>query len=168
MKTRRTRGSNPKADRGRNWCDEEVLLLISVWSDDVIQAELEGCHWNQHIFHQMSDELSKHEYERRWEKCKDKIKKFKQEYKEVVDDNTETGRKRKTFRFLKEIDAVLGYRPATKLPAVVPCGKPCGKPCSVVESDEESDVEEEISREASLADDVTSTVIEVCTLLFSV
>ena len=154
----------PKADRGRNCCDKEVLLLISVWSDDVNQAELEGCHRNQHIFQKMSDELAKHGYERRWEKCRDKIKKLKQEYKEVVDNNTETGRKRKTFRFFKEMDAVLGHRPATKPPSIVSSGKPC----SVVESDEESDVEEEISRAASLADDGTITVIEVCILLFCV
>ena len=151
----------PKADRGRNWCDEEVLLLISVWSDDVIQAELEGCHRNQHIFQKMSDELAKHGYERRWEKCRDKIKKLKQEYKEVVDNNTETGRKRKTFRFFKEVDAVLGHRPATKPPAIVSSAKPC----SVLESDQESDVEEETSRDASLGGDDTSTVNEVCIYL---
>ena len=154
----------PKVDRGQNRSVEEVLLLISMWSDNVIQAELEGCHQNQHIFQKMADELAKHGYERRWEKCRDKIKKLKQEYKEVVDNNTETGRKRKTFRFFKEMDAVLGHRPATKPPAVVSSGKPC----SVLESDEESDVEEEISREESLGGDGTSTVNEVCVLPLAV
>ena len=38
--------TSPKADRGRNWCDEEVRALIDVWSDDVIQAELDGTHRN--------------------------------------------------------------------------------------------------------------------------
>ena len=89
----------PKADKKWNWCYEEVLLLISVWFNDVIQAEVEGCHWNQHNFQKISDELSKHGYERRWEKFRDKIKKLKQEYKELVDNATETRRKRKTFRF---------------------------------------------------------------------
>ena len=64
MKTRRGHDEHeeampPKADRERNWCDEEVPLLISVWCDDVIQDEVEGCHRNQHIFQKMSDELAK-------------------------------------------------------------------------------------------------------------
>ena len=154
----------PKADRGQNWCDEEVLLLISVWSDDVIQAELEGCHRNQHTYQKMSDEVAMHGYERRWEKCRDKIKKLKQEYKEVINNNTEMGRKRKTFRFFKETDAVLGHRPATKPPTIVSSAKPS----SVSDSDQESDVEEETSTEASLGGDGTSTVNEVCILPLAV
>ena len=52
--------TSPKADQGRNWCDEEVRALISVWSDDVIQGELEGTHRNQHVYKKMLAELEKH------------------------------------------------------------------------------------------------------------
>ena len=43
-------------------------------------------------------------------KCKDKIKKLKLEYKEVVDINTGRRSKRKTFRYFKKLDAVLGHK----------------------------------------------------------
>ena len=86
-----------KHDRGRNWCDEEVRALISVWSDDVIQGELEGTHRNQHVYKKMSAELEKRGYHRSWEKCREKVKKLKQEYKKIVDNNNETGKKRKKF-----------------------------------------------------------------------
>ena len=90
----------PKANRGRNWSDEEVHCLISVWSDDVVQAELEGCHRNQHVYQRMADELRKHGYDRSWEKCREKVKKLKKDYKDVIDNNTETGRRREMFKFL--------------------------------------------------------------------
>ena len=76
--------TSPKADRGRNWCDEEVRALISVWSDSVSQGELEGTHRNQHMYKKMSAELEKRGYHRSWEKCRDQVKKLKQKYKKVV------------------------------------------------------------------------------------
>ena len=115
-------------------------------------------------FSEMADELSKHGYERRWEKCRDKITKLKQKYKELVDNNSEMEKKRKMFKFYKEMDAVLGHRPATKAPAV----GLAGKPISVLDSGEESDVENEESRDGSLADAYTNSVLEVSRLLFSV
>ena len=83
--------TSPKPDRGRNWSDSEVRALISVWSDDVIQAELAGAHRNQHVY-KMSAELEKLGCRITWDKCRDKVKKLKQEYKKVVDNNNETGR----------------------------------------------------------------------------
>ena len=92
-----------KADKGQNWCNEEVLLLTSVWSNSIIQFELEGCHRNQHacIYPKMSNELAKHGYERRWEKCRNKIKKLKQEYKEVANNTLKRERRGSRPDFLR-------------------------------------------------------------------
>ena len=125
--------ASPKPDRGRNWCDEEIRALISVWSDDIIQAELGGTHRNQHVYKKMSAELKKLGYHRTWDKCRDKVKKLKQDYKKVVDNNNETGRKRETFKFLKEMDAVLGHRPSITPPVTISSAK----------IDEETDEEEQ-------------------------
>ena len=122
-----------KPDRGCNWSDKEIRALISVWSDDVIQAELEGAHRNQHVYKKMSAELGKLGYRRTWDKCRDKVKKLKQEYKKVVDNNNETGRKRKTFKFMEEMDAVLGHRPSITPPVTVSSAK----------SDQETNEEEQ-------------------------
>ena len=84
-------------------------------------------------FQKMSDELAKHGYEWRLEKCKDKIKKLKHEYKEVVDNNNETGRKRKTFRFLRRWMLCWVIDQQRSPPAI----ESSAKPCSVLESDQE-------------------------------
>ena len=126
--------TSPKADRGHNWCDEEVRAFISVWSDDVIQGELEGTHRNQHVYKKMSAELEKCGYRRSWDKCRDKVKKLEQEYKKVVDNNNETGRKRRTFKFMEEMDVVLGHRPAIIPPVTI---------SSSATSDQETDEEEQ-------------------------
>ena len=54
----------PKQDRGRNWSDEEVLQLIAIWSDDIIQGELDGCCRNQHVFKKMAESLKEKGFER--------------------------------------------------------------------------------------------------------
>ena len=150
-----------KADRGRNWTDEETLVLISVWSDDVVQTELEGCYRNQHVFQKMSDELKKQGYKRSWEKCREKVKKLKKQYKEVIDNNKETGRKRKTFKYFTEMDGVLGHRPAIRPPVVISSS---GKSSSFLDSGEESSVEEleeTQSIEVPISEISTSSVVEV-------
>ena len=150
----------PKQDRGRNWSDEEIRALISVWSDDVIQAELEGTHRNQHVYKKMSAELEKLGYRRTWDKCRDKVKKLKQEYKKVVDNNNETGRKRKTFKFMEEMDAILGHRPSITPPVTI----------SSTKTDQESDEEDQDvwSDDAGIEDSSTtgqvSMFLDVCCL----
>ena len=101
-------------ERGRNWTEEEVYELIDVWSDDIIQSQLEGSQRNQHVYKKISQKLQEKGYERTWDQCRQKMKKLRKDYKDVVDNNGETGRKRKTFKYFDEIDAVLGCRPATR------------------------------------------------------
>ena len=38
------------ATRGQTWSDEEVLALLDIWSDETVQAELEGAYKNDHVF----------------------------------------------------------------------------------------------------------------------
>ena len=104
-----------------------------MWSDEVLQAELDGVHRNQHVYKKMSAELAKRGYHRTWDKCRDKVKKLKQDYKKVVDNNNETGRKRKTFKYLEELDAVLGHRLSITPPVTI----------SSTKSDQDRDEEEQ-------------------------
>ena len=77
-------------NRCRNWCEEEIRALISVWTDDIIQAEFGGTHRNQHVYKKISAEQEKLGYRRTWDKCRDKVKTLKHDYKKVVDNNNET------------------------------------------------------------------------------
>ena len=101
-------------DRGKNWSNEEVYELIEVWSDDTIQEQLEGSHRNQQVYKKISKTLAEKGYTRTWDQCRQKVKKLRKDYKDVVDNNSETGHKRKTFK------GILGSRPATK-PSITIC-----------------------------------------------
>ena len=57
-------------------------------------------------------------YERDWHQCRNKIKNLKKEYRQVKDHNGQTGRGRKVCKFYRELDSILGHRPAS-VPAVL-------------------------------------------------
>ena len=83
--------------------------MISIWSEDNIQAQLEGCKRNHEVYTKISQELSVAGYTRTYEQCRDKLKKLKAEYKKIHD-------KRKDY--YDAMDGVLGQKPSTQ-PAVV-------------------------------------------------
>ena len=94
----------------RNWSDKETLELIPLWSDDVVQEELEGRR-NKDVYQRRCAKLHEKGFERNISQCREKVKKLK---KTVVDNNTVTGRKRKTCKFYEELDRILGVKPAKK------------------------------------------------------
>lgn len=101
------------------WTDEETLKLIELWSEETIQVQLEGCKRNMHVYQKISRELGVAGYERTAIQCRDKLKKLRAEYKKVKDNNDETGRRRKKFKFYDELNEVLGCKPATCPPVVI-------------------------------------------------
>ena len=103
-----------------NWSDEEVYKLIEVWSDDTIQDQLEGSHRNQQVYKKISETLAQKGYTRTWDQCRQKVKNLRKNYKDVVENNSETGRKHKIFKYFDEMGAILGSRPATK-PSIMIC-----------------------------------------------
>ena len=104
--------------RGSSWSDNEVRALISIWGEDRIQEELDGAVRNQAIFSSIAKKMEEKGYDRDWLQCRNKIKNFKKEYRQIKDHNGQTGRGRKTCKFYKELDGILGHRPAS-VPAVV-------------------------------------------------
>ena len=73
------------------WSKEETLKLISIWSDDTVQSQLEGCRRNSDVYRKIAKELTEAGYTRALEQCRDKMKKLKAEYKKVKDKRNETG-----------------------------------------------------------------------------
>ena len=67
-----------------NWTREETFKLISLWSEDVIQEQLEGCRRNRSVYSRLAENLHKAGFSRTLEQCRDKIKKLKGEYKKSV------------------------------------------------------------------------------------
>ncbi len=104
---------------GSNWSDEETLKLIEIWSEDGIQAQLEGCKRNKVIYDKIARQMTVAGFERTAEQCRDKVKKLKGEYRKIKDKHGKTGEGRKRWKFLEAMDTVLGNKPATKPPVVI-------------------------------------------------
>ena len=100
-------------NRGTVWSDKEVKALIAIWGESSVQEEPDGAVRNQAIYQRIAKKLHEQGYERDWKQCRDKIKNLKTNYREVKDHNGETGHGRKTCRFYKELDRILGHRPAS-------------------------------------------------------
>ena len=102
-----------------NWSRDEVFKLISLWSEDVIQDQLEGCRRNSQVY-KITDGLHEARFSRMFEQCREKIKKLKAEYKKVKDKRDEIGQGRyPEWEFYDALDDVLGHKHSTQPPVVV-------------------------------------------------
>ena len=104
------------------WTDEETYKLIQLWGEDKIQAELEGCKRNAHIFDKIAREMVGAGFDRSGTQCRDKIKyvkKLKAEYRKIKDKHGKTGTGRSSWKFFDDMDKILGHKPATCPPTVI-------------------------------------------------
>ena len=76
------------------WTNAEVFKLIEVWSEEGIQEQLEGSKRNKRIYEKLSSKLRKDGYNKTGEQCHSKVKKLRQDYKKIKDNNGLTGRGR--------------------------------------------------------------------------
>ena len=102
-----------------NWTRDETFKLISLWSEDVIQQQLEGCRRNSLVFRQIANGLCEVGFSRTLEQCRDKIKKLKGEYKKVHDKRETIGEGRyHEWEFFDALDNILGPKHSTEPPTV--------------------------------------------------
>ena len=66
-----------------SWSIEEMKTLISIWGEESIEGRLDSAHRNQHIFEQITHEISDKEYEKTWQQCRTKMKNLIQKYRKV-------------------------------------------------------------------------------------
>ena len=105
-------------NRGSLWEDDEVLASISIWSNIRIQQDLDGCTRKRPVY-EMTVQLVAQGYQRTYIQIREKIKRLKQRYKKVVDNNNRSGSQRKTCPIFKELDGLLCNRPITNPPSVL-------------------------------------------------
>ena len=97
-----------------------MFKLISLWSDDTVQAQLEGCRRNSEVYKKIAKELTEVGYARIVEQCRDKMKNLRAEYKKIKDKWNETGQGcYPEWDFFDVMDKVLGHKPATQPPVIV-------------------------------------------------
>ena len=80
---------------------------MEIWSEEEIQALLEGCTCNKHVYNKIARGMVEVGYDRTGVQCREKIKKLKSEYKEIKGNNSETGKQRKAWKFYICMDEVL-------------------------------------------------------------
>ena len=102
------------------WSDEEVATLLSVWGDEHIQEQLDGATRNIKVYAAIAQKLLEAGgYHHTAVQCCEKVKKLKAEYKQIKTHYNRSRRNRETCKFLPQLEAILGHRPASSLPAVL-------------------------------------------------
>jgi len=106
------------------WTKEETLKsrlkLISIWSEDNIQAQLEECKKNLDVWTEVSREMTSAGYSRTYEQCCEKMKKLRTEYKKISSKRNETGQGRyPEWDYFDAMGDVLAHKPSTQPEVVV-------------------------------------------------
>ena len=91
---------------------------------------------NKVIYDEIARKMREQGYNRDTEQCRNKVKNLKKHYREVKDNNKETGRGRKTCKFFEELDLILGHRLATVPTSLLDTGD---SPVSASTSNQEAD-----------------------------
>ena len=65
----------------QNWSDEETLKLIAIWGENDIQAQINMCKRNSHIYEKIASEMKDAGFDRTAMQCCNKIKKLRGEYR---------------------------------------------------------------------------------------
>ncbi|XP_045067915.1 zinc finger protein with KRAB and SCAN domains 2-like isoform X1 [Coregonus clupeaformis] len=97
-------------ESGYHWSPKEVQALLTLWANDSVQKQLLS-YKNEHVYAKFSSELAALGFNRTSKQCRDKLKKLKQEYRRVKDDNNKSGSNHRGERWFAIIDSVLCHQP---------------------------------------------------------
>ena len=71
------------ASRGTTWGEDEVKVLLEIWSDEKIQNELDGAKRKHPLHEKIARELKTRGYNRDADEIKTKIKNLKSTYRSI-------------------------------------------------------------------------------------
>jgi len=66
------------------WQDEETIRLLDLWSEESIQALLEGCTRNKTIYDKLPEDLAGFGYNQTGGQCLEHIKKLKKDFQRIT------------------------------------------------------------------------------------
>lgn len=96
------------------WTDDEVQALLSIYAQDDIQQELKTAARNEKVYAKISGKLGELDIEHSAKRCREKLKKLKQDYKRIKDhnnnNNSTKGSEQRTNKWFDRLDALLGDR----------------------------------------------------------
>ncbi|KAM9704896.1 uncharacterized protein ACNS7B_001296 isoform 2-T2 [Menidia menidia] len=86
-----------------NWSKQEVLALLTYWASPAVQLELLRNVRNNAVYSNLSAKLSSHGFNKSAQKCKEKIKKLKQDYRRIKNSDHLDGGKTIWFDIIDEV-----------------------------------------------------------------
>ncbi|KAG7324728.1 hypothetical protein KOW79_011044 [Hemibagrus wyckioides] len=93
------------------WTDEDVQALLNIYAEENIQKEFESSARNAKVYQKISVRLEEMGILHSPQRCREKIKKMKQDYKKIKDHNRiNGGSNRRTGKWFERLDAILGQR----------------------------------------------------------
>ncbi|XP_044886686.1 uncharacterized protein LOC123377624 [Mauremys mutica] len=128
--------------RAPAWSEREVLDLIACWRDESVMGELHSKKRNTNTYAKVSRAMTERGYSRDTEQCHTKIKELRQAYQKAREVNRHSGSQPHTFRFYRELHAIMGGDATTTPPLSVDTCKG-----GVARSDEEESLEDEEEEE---------------------
>lgn len=81
------------------WSEAETYKLIELWGDDKIQSQLEGCKRKKTVYERVVCSMCDAGFDKSAELCREKAKKFKEEYRKIKDKHRVSGEGRKSGNF---------------------------------------------------------------------
>lgn len=92
------------------WTDEDVQVLLNIYAEENIQKEFESSARNAKVYQKISARLGEVGIRHSPQRCREKIKKMKQDYKKIKDYNRLNGANRRSGKWFERLDAILGQR----------------------------------------------------------
>ncbi|XP_017338143.1 myb/SANT-like DNA-binding domain-containing protein 2 isoform X2 [Ictalurus punctatus] len=92
------------------WTDEDVQALLNIYAEENIQKEFESSARNAKVYQKISARLGEMGIQHSPQRCREKIKKMKQDYKKIKDYNRVNGSNRRSGKWFEKLDAILGQR----------------------------------------------------------
>ncbi|KAL3061055.1 hypothetical protein OYC64_009293 [Pagothenia borchgrevinki] len=96
----------------KRWSDEEVSALLDIYTEDATQGMLLKPVPNSKMFDRCSKKLLEMGILHSAMACRLKIKKLRQDYKQIKDWNNKSDNDRKTSKWYDRLDALLSHRPS--------------------------------------------------------
>ena len=108
---------------GRIWETAETKMLIAIWAEDTIQAELEGAKQNKAVYERLAKRMQDSGYDRTWSQCHVNMKNLVSKYCKIRDGNNQTGNKRQEFIHYSALHAVMATKPASRPDTIISSDK---------------------------------------------
>ncbi|EMP23991.1 Zinc finger and SCAN domain-containing protein 29 [Chelonia mydas] len=103
----------PRTRRSPAWSNAKLLDLISIWGEEAVQSQLRSSHRNYDTYGQISRCITERGHDWDTLQCRVKVKELWNAYHKAWEANCRSGAAPRSYRFYKELDAILNGDPTS-------------------------------------------------------